>query len=225
METHTIRSRDGFLAQCGHYLFEDFNENPDETIDALGVYFHPKIIRRIFLHDTLDWNTENQKIEISDMLESYVTSILHYLENPQLFDNEMKLLKLKELLLLLAHSSHAPSINHFIGSLFSKRTYDLTQVVERNLYSSIGVEQLAFLSNLSLSSFKREFQKVYNESPASYLRKRRINKARELIRKTQDPISQIAYSCGFESVNSFNRTFKELSGCAPSDFRLNQMEY
>ena len=47
----------------------------------------------------------------------------------------------------------------------------------------------------------------------------RINKAKELLSITQNDVSEIALTCGFSAINTFNRTFKELTGLTPSEYK------
>ncbi len=59
------------------------------------------------------------------------------------------------------------------------------------------------LANLSLSSFKREFRRVFNDSPARYLKHKKLERARQLLEKTYRRIKEIAFECGFEDFPHF----------------------
>ncbi len=96
---------------------------------------------------------------------------------------------------------------------------DLRHVVEQHYASPIRIEELAYLSGRSLSSFKRDFQQLYNMSPATWIREKRLNKAKEMLETTDLPVAEICYSLGFENVSHFSRIFKEFHGHAPTGFR------
>ncbi|WP_177230616.1 AraC family transcriptional regulator [Chitinophaga sp. CF118] len=96
---------------------------------------------------------------------------------------------------------------------------DVRQVVEQNYASPVSLEELAYLSGRSLSSFKRDFQQIYNVSPATWIREKRLKKAREMLESTPMSVSDICYSLGFENVSHFSRIFKEYHGQAPTSFR------
>jgi len=96
---------------------------------------------------------------------------------------------------------------------------DVRQVVEQHYASPVSLEELAYLSGRSLSSFKRDFQQIYNTSPASWIREKRLGKAKELLESTPMSVSEICYSLGFENVSHFSRIFKEYHGQAPTSFQ------
>jgi AraC-like DNA-binding protein len=78
---------------------------------------------------------------------------------------------------------------------------------------------LAKLCNLSLSSFKREFKKVFDDSPANYILSAKIKKAKELLAISDLPINEIAYETGFNDPLYFTRQFKKKVGNSPSAYR------
>lgn len=96
---------------------------------------------------------------------------------------------------------------------------DLREVVERHYATPIRIEDLAYLSGRSLSSFKREFQQIFNVPPATWIREKRLNKAREMLETTAMSVSEICYSLGFENVSHFSRIFKQYHGIMPTSLR------
>lgn len=96
---------------------------------------------------------------------------------------------------------------------------DLREVIERHYASPISLEDLAYLSGRSLSSFKRDFQQTFNVPPATYIREKRLNKAKEMLETTSMTVSDICYSVGFENVSHFSRIFKQYHGIIPTRLR------
>jgi AraC-like DNA-binding protein len=70
-----------------------------------------------------------------------------------------------------------------------------------------------------LSSFKRDFQKQYNESPGKWLLNKRLEYSSVLIRNNNMSISQIVFESGFEDISHFSRSFKTKFGISPTQFR------
>lgn len=93
---------------------------------------------------------------------------------------------------------------------------DIRNVVEQHYASPVSVSELAYLSGRSLSSFKRDFQNIYNVAPATWIREKRLEKAKEMLETTSLSVSDICYSLGFENVSHFSRIYKEFHGQAPS---------
>ena len=84
------------------------------------------------------------------------------------------------------------------------------------------VEELSQQTNLSISSFKREFVKLYNDTPANYIKIRKLEKAAELLLISDERISDIAFSCGFKDLSNFTKSFHEKYQTTPTNYRLNQ---
>ncbi|NIF06596.1 helix-turn-helix transcriptional regulator [Chryseobacterium sp. Tr-659] len=95
----------------------------------------------------------------------------------------------------------------------------IQHVVEQYYTSPVSLEDLAYLSGRSLSSFKRDFKAVYNMTPAAWIRKKRLDKAKEMLESTQLPVAEICFSLGFENISHFSRIFKEYHGNIPSFYR------
>ena len=108
----------------------------------------------------------------------------------------------------------------FLTSLFKPNFIKFEEVIRNNLYTNLTVEEYATLCNMSLSSFKRKFKEVYIDSPIKYLLKMKLQKASELLKDKNNRISFIAYDVGFESLTTFNRSFKAHYGKSPSEYRL-----
>ena len=144
---------------------------------------------------------------------------MFYFNNHDLVSEELLKLKVKELLLLLTKTDNLVSVRLLLKSLFSKTEFDFKTVIENNYLNPLSIEELAALCHLSLSSFKRKFVEIYNQPPARYIKKRRLEKAEELLSKTDETISEIAYSTGFSSISHFSRSFQEYYKTSPSEFR------
>lgn len=52
-----------------------------------------------------------------------------------------------------------------------------------------------------------------------YLNNYRIEKASDLLKSTEDPITEIVFKSGFGSIKTFNRVFKQIRGCSPSSYK------
>ena len=97
---------------------------------------------------------------------------------------------------------------------------NLTSIIKQNLYSDISLNEFATLCHMSLSTFKRRFKEVFNESPAKYISKMKIQKAADKLNDKNLRISDIAYDLGYDSLTTFNRAFKEQMGKSPSEYRM-----
>ncbi|MEN1680433.1 MAG: AraC family transcriptional regulator [Planctomycetota bacterium] len=83
----------------------------------------------------------------------------------------------------------------------------------------ITLAQLAALSHLSLSQFKRVFKQLFRQTPQQYLAQVRVNAACILLRETPDSLESIASQTGYYDASHFSRQFRAQMGRSPSDFR------
>ncbi len=91
--------------------------------------------------------------------------------------------------------------------------------MDRRYAEPLDVATLAAIAHLSASQFGRVFKVVYGETPHRYLQRRRVERAMTLLRQTDRPITDIAWDVGFASLGTFSRTFSDVVGRSPSEFR------
>jgi AraC-like DNA-binding protein len=96
---------------------------------------------------------------------------------------------------------------------------DATQIVLANLDDSdFSVERFAELLNLSRSQLHRKLTQLTGLSASHFLRKVRIEKAKDLLREQRLSVSEVAYATGFGSPSYFTRSFSESEGMSPTDY-------
>lgn len=214
------------IAKCLNYFFEPSNnkENCKDGIESIGVFLYPSLVKDLFDLDVsssnykVDYNVKQVQVDL--MLENFKQSIAILLENPELVDDGIIKTKLKEFIQLVVKSQNAPSQLDFLSALFQPNEVEFKKVIQQNIYANLSIKELALLAHLSESSFKRKFKEVFNESPKKYLTRKKLAYAAELLKSTNNRISEIAYDVGFESVSTFNRNFQLQFGKTPSDYRL-----
>src|SRR5690348_237752 len=81
------------------------------------------------------------------------------------------------------------------------------------------VERLARVSGVSEAHFARSFKQAFGLPPHRYLLTRRVERAKSLLRDTDLPITEIAFATGWESLGTFGRTFRDITGESPSAVR------
>lgn len=221
-QTVHIKNGDGLFAKCGNYFFE---KQTSEKITLVAAYFYPEILKQIFTENLLSYdyttNYDAKRIIIDKLLSDFKDNISYLLDNPEVVDETYLLTKLKEFILLISKSENAPSVIDFVASLFKPYEYDFKSIIEKNKLSDLSQNELAILCGVSLASFKRKFKEYYNISPKQYLISEKINKAIQLLRVKENRIVDIAYDCGFDTITSFNRNFKKVTGQTPTDYRKN----
>lgn len=151
---------------------------------------------------------------MSERLVAYCWSLSPYFNDPS--QTNPGLLRLKVMELLYNVMDCSKNIFRQMLQLRQPVKTDLHRVVEDNYTSPISLDELAYLSGRSLSSFKREFQEIYGEPPARWIREKRLSKARQMLRSSRLSVADVAYSLGFENPTHFSRIFKQQYGISPS---------
>lgn len=81
------------------------------------------------------------------------------------------------------------------------------------------VPRLARVSAVSEAHFARSFKEAFGVPPHRYLLTRRIERATALLRDTDLSITDIAFQTGWNSMGTFGRTFRDVTGESPREFR------
>lgn len=93
--------------------------------------------------------------------------------------------------------------------------------IDEHYAEEVTVDDIAASLYISVPYLYKLFKQECDISPMAYLIQVRLQNAAERLRETNQPIGNIALSCGFESIQSFNRQFKKNYGCPPSQYRQN----
>ena len=220
-----LKGNEAVLLKCGNHFLDLLRETKDEQVEVIVIHLYPEVLKKLYTGDIpaiikKQHNSKGSQVVVStDIIAKFIDSLEFYFQNPSLVNNDLLELKIKELILLLVQSKNINSILELVADLYSANTVQVREVIELHLYSNLKLEQLAKLCNLSLSTFKREFRKEFDNSPTNYINDKRLEKAKELLSITNLPIGEIAYETGFQDSLYFTRLFKNKIGIPPSTYR------
>ncbi|MCA1917955.1 MAG: AraC family transcriptional regulator [Flavobacterium piscis] len=219
------------LLNCINSGKQIYNSSSKSNCEIVIVTFYPEILKKIYDRElplllrkpkNIISNKSSEKINNDFLIQKYIEGLLFYFENPSLINEDILILKVREIILLLSQTQNAESIQVILSQLFSPTTYTFKQIIEANLFSQLTIEELAQQNNLSVSSFKREFTKLYNDTPANYIKARKLEKAAELLQVSDQRITEIAFDCGFNDLANFTRSFTSKYSVSPTNYRQKQ---
>jgi AraC-like DNA-binding protein len=101
----------------------------------------------------------------------------------------------------------------------NRRMLRARDTIDRSFAAPLDVAALARVAHVSPAHFSRQFRAVFGETPHRYLQRRRIERAMELLRDTDRPVTDICLDVGFASLGTFSRTFSAVVGESPSAYR------
>jgi len=98
---------------------------------------------------------------------------------------------------------------------------DLEAYMNKNYMHNIPLEKFATLTGRSISTFKRDFQTIFNDTPNKWLIKKRLDLAHFLISKKHQKPTDVYFDVGFVNFSHFSRIFKSEFGVNPSALQKN----
>lgn len=216
---HTVlKAGHGMLIPEGHSIIAEhsFNTEPYHSV----IIFFPGDLAREFVarHLPATHQTENIPPYIhfstNTYLNEYIQNLRKLIEAGEQLSETVAIHKLHELLLVMTEL-YPEQLQSMLGS---KVPLPLKKLIENNLFNGLSLDELAFLANRSISSFKRDFEKLYGLSPMRYIRERKLELAANDLLHGKNP-SELYLVYGYENLSNFNTAFKKKYGQPPAAYR------
>jgi len=152
-------------------------------------------------------------------LDALFQSMRTYLAGKEKPPEPLVRLKLKELVVSVLTSGRNQELAAHFRRIGASDSPPIREIMEANFRYNLSLDEYAKLCHRSLSSFKREFQAHFHESPGKWLLRRRLDHAANLLRHSPMNITEIAFESGFVDVSHFSRVFKARFALPPMAYR------
>jgi AraC-like DNA-binding protein len=213
-----INNNEFLLLKSGRCLMTE-NIAKDDCYRSLLLFFDDELVFDFIEKYRLKYKNSTQtKTFFVFAYDAYLTQFLESLIQVNALSTHLKpavlKLKLEELLLYLSNSKGLD----FLYLLLEPHQYqrsNFKQVIESNKYHNLSIEELAFLCNMSISTFKREFKKLYLETPMKWFQEKRLEHSAFLLAHKKLRPSDIYDKVGYESLSSFVQAYKKKFGITP----------
>jgi len=211
------------LINKGHYVMSEYLSEKKE-FEALLFFINPYFISVLeenksdilnILNSNLDVIPLNVNMYVKNYIQTFFT--LFDNQNTLVESNDFLKIKAQEFLFYLEK-------NMFIELPNNLESYDVTEnerlkkIIE-NKWEDHNIKELAFLVHMSESKFKRKFKEVFNQTPGTWIRLKKLQKAQNRLISTDDKIYLIAMDLGFKDEKYFSKLFKKNYGLSPNDYR------
>jgi AraC family transcriptional regulator len=110
------------------------------------------------------------------------------------------------------------------GGLPMRQQRRLAEFIDEHLAEDISLATLAGLVDLSLFHFARAFKQSFGVPPHRYHMDRRMDRAKNLLRRSAFSVTQIANQIGFHEASSFTRAYRQFAGVTPSEYRRHPVD-
>ena len=215
-----VNKNQSLLLKKGNWLWT-------ELLDVEAIYyckllfFSEKTLRNFLLKHSFEQNKTESDIPYfvirnDGYIKTYLKSLSTLSETATpLLDNLLQV-KFEELLLYLVQN-YGKNFQNYLCSLINSDVSSFKKIIESKMYSNLKLEEIAFLCNMSLSTFKRHFIKEYKFSPGKWLQDKRLQKAKELLENEGSKPTEIYLDFGYNNLSNFSIAFKNKFGCSPKD--------
>ncbi|MGZ4230385.1 MAG: helix-turn-helix domain-containing protein [Solirubrobacteraceae bacterium] len=101
----------------------------------------------------------------------------------------------------------------------NRRMLRARDAMDRYYWRPLDVAALARIAYVSEAHFIRTVRATFGETPPRYWQRRRVERAMFMLRESDHSVTEISLDVGFMSLGTFSRTFREIVGCSPSEYR------
>ena len=207
------------LAPSGFRFWGRWNKD----VEILILTLKPFVITKcaIELHDTnqtelirctgkLDWQIWHMGLALEAELKEGNPNGQYFWES---LTNALAVRVLKQ------YSAFEPKIQHYSGSLSPYQLRHTIEYINDNLRLDLSLNVLAGMLGMSPYYFERLFKQSVGHTPHQYILHCRIQRAKQLLRTTQQPIMEIACQVGCKNHSHFSKLFRKLTGASPKAYR------
>jgi len=149
------------------------------------------------------------------LLESCLASLIPYFDVQDKFPENIASLKITEAISVLRTIDK--DIDNILANFEEPHKIDLSSFMEKNFMFNMPLEKFGYLTGRSLTTFKRDFHKRYNQTPQRWLTQKRLELAHyQLTEKNRKPV-EVYLETGFENLSHFSYAFKKQFGLTPTE--------
>jgi AraC-like DNA-binding protein len=216
-----VGSHEGILIPQGNSIMAEHTLNQYQYSSVL--VFFPAKLAHAFLtrHELIKTTTQTPdyiKFRQNNYFSGYIKSLQALIHDGQSLSYQLAANKVEELLLVLLQS-HREQLVSILQNNTPSADLLLKNVVERNLFNNLTLDELAFLSHKSLASFKRDFERAYHIAPGKYIRERKLDIARQELEQGKNA-SSLFIDFGYDNLSNFSAAFKKKFGVSPKQYQL-----
>jgi len=233
-----IRSYDSesIVVQEGHllfltkdmYLVSDFVTDDEEAFEAILFFMDDKFIEKyrlssygaIKLSASSAVKSRVNTLQPNSQINLYMDALMR-VYSKRANSEQLLEIKLMELLHLVSVQKGGGSIlDSFLWLSNKPEKRNIKAFMEENYLKNLKVEDYALLTGRSLSSFIRDFRRLYNTTPNKWLIQKRLKKANKLLTTTNLNVTETALEVGYENVSHFIKAYKKCFGHTPKTEKM-----
>lgn len=204
---------------------------PDnQAFETILFFIDDSIIDAFLTQSNWSINTESLNksfyfhTEAFPLIRIYTEGLRQLYTSKSLQNETLLRLKLLELLHLFMESEKGAEFIQFLVNTRVGKKRNLRTFMDANFDKPLKVEDYAYLTGRSLSSFRRDFKQYFATTPQQWLKDKRLEKALELLLNANENVTNVAYEVGYENISYFIKEFKKKYTLTPKQYILKERQ-
>jgi AraC-like DNA-binding protein len=185
---------------------------------SVSIYLKPERLQDYYRrHEFKSIQPYQHKIKTFDkhlLLESFFTSLLPYFEMDEELPGNITAIKVEEAISILRNIDE--SIDGVLAYFEEPGKINLAEFMEKNYMFNLSLEKFGYLTGRSLTTFKKDFERAFNNTPGKWLTQKRLELAHYQIFEKKKKPSDVYFDVGFENLSHFSFAFKKQFGYNPT---------
>lgn len=195
------------------------------NFESLLFYFDDRVIQDFLSNTRLSKHERNEVPEFLKFgtvapIKLYADALLALYEGNAIRNKSFLNLKIQELLSLLNSLAKERKFAEFLFRLSLPSKRNIKSFMEKNFAKPLKIEDYAYLTGRSMSTFRRDFKSHFQMTPQKWLKNQRMEKAIKLLNSEDLSVSNLAFEVGYENVSYFIKEFKIKTGLSPKQYAL-----
>lgn len=220
----SIQNSSFLMMKSGHCLMtEKLSPSPNKYRSILLFFSMEEVFGFLRKHPLPNKKKHTSQsvyaFQYDSFIQTFVKSLIDLNQSNPETQQKLIHIKFEELILYLLETKGSSFLHSLIQNT-DNQIQNFLKVVENNQLNKLTLKELAFLANMSVSTFKREFEKHYKESPIKWFQDKRLHHASFLLKEEAKRPSDIYDEIGYESLSNFIQAYKAKFGKTPKQHQL-----
>ena len=225
----TINNEEFLIIKSGKCLMTETISRVHQTYHSVLLFFTDEMLLEFLEKNKTKLRASGNPT--SFLVSSYDDYIKHFVQSLERINKMNK--SLRETLLKLKFEEVMTYLlqkegEEFLNAILEKhddQTVRFKQVIENNKLNKLSLQDLSFLCNMSLSTFKRTFKKHYEVTPIKWFQDQRLEHAAFLLSTQKKRPIELFEAAGYETLSNFVQAFKKKYKITPKQFQLDQLDF
>jgi len=193
----------------------------DEPFRSLSILFPESLLKKFYARyreNPIEGKLKGGIVlDKHPLLESLFGSLVPYFEMRDELPPDLAEIKIAECLTVLDACN--PQVKRVLSAFDEPGKVNLADFMEEHFLYNLSIEKFSYLTGRSLTTFKKDFQKVFKTTPGRWLTGRRLEHAHYQLAVNKRKPAEIFIEAGFENLSHFSFAFKKRFGYTPTEVR------